>query len=231
MTDRNPYASPAVAAGSHAARRVPIETVPSEPELGAIDVLEQAASPPRTWRFAFTRDEAWLYLPAEQSAFVFTHADFVEHGNVMLFGRFVAVVLNGLLPDGRALAFRVEGDGIPILRRWIHEARDLHVAGALRRRLRSALPLGVFATAFALPILGPDLDPFGLAFGVGLCGLAVLGPRYPRPILLLVDALIWWSLAASHGVAIANGSKWSIPFALFAVLIGRQSLRAFRFYR
>jgi hypothetical protein len=229
--DRNPYASPAIAAGPRALRRVPIASVPAEPELGFADIVEQAASPPRKWRLAFTSDEAWLYVPDQDSAFVFTHAEFVEQANVMLWGRFIAVIVNGLLPQGRALAFRLDGDAVTMFRRWVHCARELHVGSALKRRVRLALPLGVFATAFALPILGPNLDPFGLVFGVGLIALAILGPRYPRPILLLVDVVVWWALAVSHGISIANGSKISIPFAIFAFFIGRQSLRAFLFYR
>jgi hypothetical protein len=229
--DRNPYASPTIAGGPHAVRRAPIASVPTEPELGVVDILEQAASPPRKWRLALTRAEAWLYVPGQDSAFVFTHAELAEQANVMLWGRFVAVVLNGLLPDGRAIAFRIDGDAIPIFRRFLHTERELHVRSALKRRVRLALPLGVFAAAFALPILGPSLDPFGLVFGVGLVALALLGPRHPRPVLFVLDTIVWWALAASHGVSIANGSKISIPFAIFAFFIGRQSLRAFSFYR
>lgn len=229
--DRNPYASLTIAGGARAVRRVPIASVPPEPGLGVVDIVEQAASPPRKWRLAFTRDEAWLYVPDQDSAFVFTHAELVEQGNVMLWGRFIAVVLNGLLADGRAIAFRIDGDAMAIFQRWIHGARELHVANALKRRVRLALPLGAVATALALPILGPKLDPFGLVFGVGLIALAILGPRYPRPVLLVVDAVVWWALAASQGVSAANGSMLSIPFSIFALFFGRQSLRAFSFYR
>lgn len=139
--------------------------------------------------------------------------------------------MNGLLPEGRAIAFKLEGDAVELLRRWMHGAKDLHVGNALKRRLRSALPLGLLATGIALPVLGEKLDPFGLAFGVGLTTLAFVGPRHPRPVLLVLDVVVWWSLAASHIVSAANGSKWSVLFALFALLIGRQSLRAYRFYR
>jgi hypothetical protein len=229
--DRNPYASPAVAVGPKAVRRAPIGSVPVEPELGIVDIVEQAASPARKWRLAFTREEAWLYVPDQDAAFVFTHAELAEQGNIMLWGRFVALVLNGLLPEGRALAFRVDGEAIPILRRWIHCAREIHVANALKRRVRRGLPLGIFATALALPILGLDFDPFGLVFGLGLVALALIGPRFPRPSMFVVDAIVWWALAASQGVAVANGSKLSIPFAIFALFLGRQSLRAYRFYR
>jgi hypothetical protein len=232
--DRNPYASPGITAGATrpgAVRRAPIASVPAEPELGVVDIVEQAASPARKWRLAFTREEAWLFVPDQDSAFVFTHAELAERGTIMLWGRFVALVVNGLLPEGRALAFRVDGEAIPSLRRWIHFARDIHVGSALKKRVRRALPLGMFATALALPILGVDFDPFGLVFGLGLIALAILAPRFPRPGMFVVDAVVWWALAASQGVSIAHGSKISIPFAVFALLFGRQSLRAYRFYR
>lgn len=229
--ERNPYASPANGVGPRSARRVPIDAVPAEPDVGLVDVVEQAGSPPRSWRLALSRDEAWLYLPAEQSAFAFTHAELAEQGNVIVWGRFVALVLNGLLPDGRAIAFKIEGEALPVFRRWIHEARDLHVANALKHRLRAALPIGLFAALIALPILGPTLDPFGFAFGVGLVGLALVGPRHPRPTMLLADALVWWALAASQAVSAYEGSKLSIAFAILAVFFGRQSLRMYTFYR
>lgn len=82
--ERNPYASPALPSGAGALRRVPIASVPAEPELGLANIIEQAASPPRAWRLAFSREEAWLFVPDEQSAFVFTHAEFVQQANVML---------------------------------------------------------------------------------------------------------------------------------------------------
>ena len=229
--DRNPYASPAIAAGPGVLRRVPIETVPQEPELGLANIIEQAASPPRAWRLAFAREEAWLFVPGEQSAFVLTHAELAENGTVLLWGGFVAVTLTGLLPDGRAIAFRFDGNAKDLLRRFIGGARDLHVASALKRRLRAALPIGIFATAVALPILGDKLDPFQAAFGIGLVALAILGPRYPRPIMLALDGIVWWLLAASHVVAALNGSKLSIALALLTIFFGRQSLRAYAFYR
>lgn len=229
--DRNPYASPAIAAGPGVLRRVPIEAVPQEPELGLATVLEQAASPPRAWRIAFARQQAWLFVPDEQSAFVFTHAELAENATILLWGGFVAVTLTGLLSDGRAIAFKLEGDAKELLRRWIHEAHALHVASALRRRLRAALPIGIFATAVALPILGDKLDPFQAAFGIGLVALSILGPRHPRPIMLALDGIVWWLLAASHVVAAVNGSKLSIALALLTIFFGRQSLRAYAFYR
>lgn len=228
--DQNPYRAPTNASPS-GLRRVPTDAVPSEPEFGVVGVVEQAAKPPREWRLALGREEAWLLVPTESSAFVLTHAELAEHGTIMPWARFVALVLRGLLPDGRAIAFKVEGDGIEVFRRWVISRRDLHVGSALGKRLRYSLPLGIFIAATALPILGPGLDPFALVFGAGIAALAVIGPRVPRRGLFAVEAVLWFSLAASHAVSVVDGSKWSIPFAIFALFIGRQSLRTFSFYR
>ncbi len=228
--DRNPYAAP-IASTADGLRRVPIQAVPPEPELGMVDVVEQAATPPRTWRLALGRDEAWLFVPTESSAFALSHAELAEHASILPWSRFVALVVHGLLPGGRAIAFKIEGDAIEPLRRWVTSMRELHVGSALRKRLRYSLPLGIFVAATALPILGPGFDPFALAFGAGIALLAVVGPRAPRRGFFAVEALLWFSLAASHVVSVFDGSTWSIPFAIFALFIGRQSLRTFSFYR
>jgi hypothetical protein len=231
--DRNPYASPATAtAGPSALRRVPIASVPAEPEVGVVDIVEQAASPPRRWRLAMSRKEAWLFVPGEADAFAFTHAELAPQANIMIWSRFVALVLNGLLPDGRALAFRIDGDAIAVFRRFIHEAREVHIANAFKRRVRFALPFGALAAFFALPIAGTSFDPFTLAFGIGLAALAIVGPRFPRPILFVVDALVWLSLAASHGLSVVKtDSKLGIVFAILCVVLGSRSVQAFFFYR
>lgn len=228
--DRNPYAAP-IATTAGGLRRIPIDAVPAEPEYGTLDVVEQAAKPPRSWRLALGRHEAWLFAPAESSAFALTHAELAQHATILPWSRFVALVVRGLLPDGRAIAFKIEGAAIDPFRRWVTSMRELHVASALRKRLRYSLPLGIFIAATALPILGPGFDPFALAFGAGIAILAAVGPRAPRRGLFAVEALLWLSLAASHVVSVVHGSTWSIPFALFAVFIGRQSLRTFSFYR
>jgi hypothetical protein len=229
--DRNPYASPAASAGPGALRRVPIDTVPAEPPFGVINVTEQAAKPPRAWRLALGRDEAWLSVPGEESAFVLTHAELAEHGNLLRWARFIAIVLRGLAPDGRAIAFKIEGEGIAMFRSWILSARQIHVEKALKKRLRFSLPIGLFVAATALPILGPRLDPFALVFGAGLAVLALVGPRFPRPSMFAVEAVLWFALGASHLMSLIGGSTWSILFLFVCLLIGRQSLRTFSFYR
>jgi cobalamin biosynthesis protein CobD/CbiB len=74
-------------------------------------------------------------------------------------------------------------------------------------------------------------DVLGIVFGVGLLLLATLAPRWPHPLWFLGLTLNWFSLAASNARSIANGSMWIIPFAIFAVIFGYGSLRAYGFYR
>jgi len=229
--ERNPYASPVTSPIAGGARRVPIASVPAEPEHGLVNVVEQAAQPPRAWRIAFGRDEAWLFVPDEESAFAFTHAEMAEHANIMLWGNFVILGLRGLLPDGRAIAFKVEGDAKGALRRWLRSNQRVHVERALKRRLRFSLPLGIFMTLMALPILRPNVEPFTLVFGLGIAALAIVAPRAPRPVLLAVDGVLWLALGAGNVVNAVHGSTASGFFALVCLLLARGAFRDFAFYR
>src|SRR5690606_33740331 len=144
-------------------------------------------------------------------------------------GRTVMLAMRGMRPGGRAVAFKIEAGHVEALRRWVAHRPDV-LAAALKKRLRFSLPLGLFVAMTALPILGGGFDPFAFAFGPGLVVLAVVGPRYPRRGLLAFDAVLWFCLAASHARSAYEGTAWSIFFAILALLIGRQSLSAHRFY-
>jgi hypothetical protein len=229
--DRNPYATPGGPAGAHMLRTVPIESVPTEPAMGMIDIVEQAARPPRAWRLAFGEEAAWLYLPTERTAFELGHAALAEHGTIMPWSRFVALVLRGLLPDGHALAFKVEGDRIAPFRRWVLLRRELVIGAAPKKGARFSLAIGVFIAVTGLPGIAEHFDPFMFAFGAGFALLAIVGPRRPRAWLFAVEALVWLSFTASSVVNAIDGSKLSVVFAIVGLLIGRQSLLKFRFYR
>lgn len=232
-TDRqNPYASPTEPGGPNTLRRVGMDAVPAEPPMGLINVVEQAAKPPRAWRMAFGADEAWLYMPDEHSAFVLTHAELAEHANMMPWGPFLMLAMRGMVPDGRAIAFKVEGDAIAVFRRWAFTKRDLILAAVLKKRLRYSLPLGIFISALALPILGDGVQPLSLIFGVGIALLALIAPRKPHPFVFVIESVLWLCYGGGSVLhAVNSGSKLSIFFALMCLFFARQSFRTYSFYR
>ena len=229
--DRNPYASPNAAVGPHMLPSVPIEAVPADPPLGVIDVVEPAGTPPRTWRLAFAEDTAWLYVPTEGTAFELRHADIAEHGSILVWGGFVALALRGLLSEGRAISFKVEGPRIAPFRAWVLRERELILGAAFTRGARFNLGIGLFVALTSFPLFGDRFDPFGFVFGAGLALVSFVGPRRPRAWLFAIEALVWLSLAASTVMKAIDGSKISIAFAILGVLIGRQSVLKLRFYR
>jgi len=114
---------------------------------------------------------------------------------------------------------------------WMALRRDLHVGAALKKRLKFAVPIGVFITLTSLPILGMNVDPLNAAFGISLLLLAVVIRFSAHPALFLGLALNWILLAASNIRSIVNGSRWIIPLTIFALVFAYGALKTFAFYR
>lgn len=204
--------------------------VPEDPPYGRVPLVENDPKSTEIWTLALGREEAWIVRAGAPTAFALTHRELTEHGDVVL-GNFIrAFVVRGLA-GSKAKVFKLEPETIRALRAWMSTMPGLHLLKALKKRLRFSLPIGLMVTITALPVLGNDLDPFALAFGVGLVGLSTLGPLRPHASLFFVEGLLWFSLTVSNARVALGGSTWSMFFALLTLGIGVSSLRAFSFYR
>ncbi len=227
----NPYAAPGggANAGRGGLRFVDPSQLPNEPALGQIMLepkgsKEVAATP---WRMLLEGDRLWL-APANGPAVELTHQEFAEHVNLLMAGELCVFGIRGLEP---IRTLQCPMSAIEPLVRWMGMRRDVHVGMALKKRLRAAVPIGIFVTVMSLPVLGGSFEPLSAAFGVSLIALAIVVRFSSHPMLFLGLAANWLLLAASNVPNIMNGSRVLIPFALIALLLGYGALKSFAFYR
>lgn len=231
----NPYEPPtatgATSQGASKVRKVPRTEVPSPAPGGTTTASQDRATDGPTWEIAFGRDELWLVPPGDGAAIALTHLELAEYADLVPFRDVAAIVVRDV-PKRITLWLPTHG-ATEMLRSWLGHKRALHVAKALKRRLRFSLPLGIFVGLASTPFLLDGWDPFSLVFGVGLVGLAIVSPYRPRPALFAIDGALWVSLAMGNVAdAVRTGSVgWSVFFGVFQLMLAAGAFRVFRFYR
>jgi hypothetical protein len=230
----NPYASPSPSpspsARARALREVPTSEVPDPAPLGTIMLADTKDKEGPAWRLALGEDEAWLVPPRGDRAVVLTQEGFAERCTVLTSASMLFVGVREY-PGRGTMGFRAGAPAADPLRTWMARRADLHLRRTLERRLRYSIPLGLFLVLSALPILGPRLDPLVLVAGVGCVGMAWLGPRHPRPWIVLLDGIVWVLLAASNALPAYRGSRAGLVFAVLCGLFAMLSFRVYRFHR
>lgn len=221
----NPYAAPAAAAGG--VREVPPSEVPSPAPLGTI-MLEQDKKGP-LWQLALAPETAWLVAPDGDRAYAFTHEEFVARCGV--FGSATRLVLTIKGVGASTLSLSTNPATTPTLMKWMALRPELHLAGRLRRRLRSSLPIGLFLVVVSLPIFDQRFDPFVLGAGIGWIATGIIGRWRPHPLVLRIQSIVWFLLAASNAVAAYRGSRISIVMAIVMFFFGSLSGAVYGFYR
>lgn len=227
----NPYDPPKTAGqGASKVRTVPRTDMPSPAPGGTITASQDRAKDGLTWEIAFGRDELWLVPPGDGDAIVLTHLEVAEYADLVLFGSLAAIVVREL-PKRITLWLPTEA-AVETLRQWLGQKRMLHVAKALKKRLRFSLPLGLFVGLSSTPLLLDRWDPFAFVFGVGLVGLAIVSPYRPHHALFAIDGALWLSLATSNVIdTVRTGVRYSLFFTLVQVMLAFGAFKAFRFYR
>ncbi len=116
------------------------------------------------------------------------------------------------------------------LRRLLDPVLDLHLAAALKRRVRLSLPIGLFVVVISLPFV-VALDIGGLVFGGGMVLLS-LGSRVSHHrALWILDAFVWAVLATNNALRLAHGGGWFDGlFVALGALFALGALKVFAFY-
>lgn len=227
----NPYEAPKTGAPAPAGnvRVVGLDEVPSSPTLGTLVLTANKVKDGPTWRAALENDEMWLVPPDLPNAYVLSHREVAEYGDIMFLGENVGLMLRAL-PKPTALWLGRESHAT--FREWLGHRRLLHIEKALKRRLRLSLPLGLLIGATSLPILGGKLDIFAAIAGFGLVACSLVAPRRPHHALFAVDGVLWLCLAASNVIAVVSGSAiWVLVFGFLQVFFGWKAFQTYRFFK
>ncbi len=208
-------------------------------EENSFEIVAQAGRK-GTWRLSLHPDSLELKALQGDESFEISRSESVEKIELRQ-SRFFNPML--VVSTPKRIVFQLEPPQLAALNKWLGPPTLQGLKVALKRRLRWALPIGIFFIITSIPLPGdPEagiesipFDPISAILGFLLAALAIVAKFWPRRILFFFDGL-WFSLLSLHVIfnMIQDYSWWWSILVIFLILGavgGFSEYRRFSAYR